>query len=203
MTEQEIQSFEKELKAVSLRPLSGAFFVAVEKELATETGAETVLPEEGDLPEELAEVELALRRLTPRSPSAEFFRKVEVALEANTEPREKTFPSPKRSGFLLAFPRRLSAVAAAAVAAFAGLWYGAETWFGDYSAVPKYELVSMENELRNIEELPIEMQDDGSLVRPVRYIYTNTKRWRDPDSEKTFVECVPFEKIVSTAVAVY
>lgn len=203
MTEQEIQIFEKELKAVPLRPLSSAFFVAVEKELTREIAAGTAEPEESDLPKELAEVEFALKRLIPRSPSTEFFKKVEFALEENPVPQENTFPRTRHSGSLLAFPLRLSAIAASAVVAFVGIWYGAGTWFVDNSAVPKYELVSTENELRNIEELPIEMQDDGSLVRPIRYIYTNTKRWRDPDSEKTFVECVPFEKIVSTAVAVY
>ena len=57
--------------------------------------------------------------------------------------------------------------------------------------------------LRDIEELPVELNADGELVRPIRYIYTNAQRWRDPKTQKTYVEYRPFENTVPTLVAVY
>lgn len=207
MTEQEIQAFEKELKSVPLRPLSGAFFAAVEKELAAENANSAFSPEDA-LPEDLAEIEAALIRLRPRAPSAEFFERVAVAMQEENSDNALPFPQKpetRASKFSIAFPRWISAAAAVAVCAFGMyLWKAPdalESRLDDYA--PHYELVSTENELHNIEELPLEVQEDGSLIQPLRYIYTNTKRWRDPASEKTFTECVPFEKIVSTAVAVY
>ncbi|MCD8299512.1 MAG: hypothetical protein LUD39_07185 [Opitutae bacterium] len=68
---------------------------------------------------------------------------------------------------------------------------------------PHYELVSSENSIYAVEEMPIEEKQDGSIVRPVRYIYTNTQRWKDPNTQKTCVEHRPFEEVVPTVLAVY
>lgn len=207
MTEQEIQAFEKELKAMPLRPLSAAFFAAVEKEMVAGDAQEsTTSPGDDVLPEDLAEVESALKRLRPRAPSAEFFKRVEAELAEDDAKNTLNFTQEKQkksSGWAIAFRRWASTAAAVGVLAFGLYQWKApddlEKRFEDYG----YQLVSTESELCNVEELPLEVQEDGSIVQPLRYIYTNTKHWRDPDSEKTFTECVPFEKIVSTAVAVY
>ena len=80
---------------------------------------------------------------------------------------------------------------------------GVAFWQLSETEAPNYELVSTENVLRDIEELPVELNDDGELVRPIRYIYTNAQRWRDPKTQKTYVEYRPFENTVPTLVAVY
>lgn len=200
MTEREIEAFEKQLKAVPLAPLSDAFFANVAKRLAEES-EDTDSSGEANF-EGLADVEAVLRRLTPVAPSQAFFEKVEVEL-ADEPPAEIVFPKKRRSGILMQFPRWLSVTATACAAACAvavGLHFSANE---AVETMPNYELVSAEKELCNVEELPIEEWEDGVLVRPVRYIYANTKRWRDPHTQNSFIEYHPFEETVPTMVAVY
>lgn len=201
MTEREIEAFEKQLKAVPLAPLPDAFFARVAERLAEESeGAEFPLDTDFD---DLADVEAALKRLQPRAPSKAFFEKVEAALAEDSR-GEIVFPKKPSSGTLLRFPRWLASAATAAAAACAvviGLHF--TDFNGSKLTAPSYELVSTEKRLCNVEELPIEMQDDGTLVRPVRYIYANTKRWKDPQTKNSFIEYQPFEETVPTIVAVY
>lgn len=200
MTEREIEAFEKQLKAVPLAPLSGAFFANVAKRIAEETEDDD-LSLEADFGD-LADVEAALRRMTPIAPSQSFFEKVEAGL-ADDATGEIVFPKKERGGILMRFPRWISAVAtsaAAVCAAAVGIHFLVAK---SVPAIPNYELVSTEKALYNVEELPLEEREDGVLVRPVRYIYANTKRWRDPQTQNSFIEYHPFEETVSTVVAVY
>ncbi len=68
---------------------------------------------------------------------------------------------------------------------------------------PHYELISSEESVCGVEEMPIVEEQDGSIVRPVRYICTSTRRWKDPKTEKICVEHLPFEEVVPTVLAVY
>lgn len=185
MTEAEIRKFEEDLKSAPLTPLSGRFFEAVRARMAEEDVA---------LSEDDAEIEAALRALTPRALSEAFFRRTAEALGESGN-GGNTLDFPKR---FRAFPRWISAAAAAGVVAA-----GVAFWRLPETEAPNYELVSTENVLRNIEELPVELNADGELVRPIRYIYTNAQRWRDPKTQKTYVEYRPFENTVPTLVAVY
>ncbi len=198
MTEREIEAFEKQLKAVALPPLSDAFFARVAKRLADDReDAEPPL----EALEDLADVEAALSRLQPRAPSNAFFEKVAASLAEDDDKNEVVFEKPPSRSRFIRFPRWITAAATAASAACAlavGLHYASSE-----APFPHYELVSTEKQLCNVEELPIEMRDDGTLIRPVRYIYTNMKRWRDPRTESSFVEYLPFEETVPTVVAVY
>lgn len=198
MTEREIEAFEKQLKAVALPPLSDAFFARVAKRLADDR-EDAEPPLEAGL-EDLADVEAALSRLQPRAPSNAFFEKVATAL-AEDGNNEVVFEKPAPRGRFMRFPRWLVATATAASAACAlavGIHFASSE-----GRFPCYELVSTEKQLCNVEELPIEMRDDGTLIRPIRYIYTHMKRWRDPRTESSFVEYLPFEETVPTVVAVY
>jgi hypothetical protein len=199
MTEREIEALEKQLKAVELPPLSDAFFARVAKQLADDR-EEAEPPLEADL-EDLADVEAALSRLRPRAPSNAFFEKVAAALAEDDKQNEVVFEKPPARGRFIRFPSWLAATATAASAACAlavGLHFASSD-----APFPNYELISTEKQLCNVEELPIEMRDDGTLIRPVRYIYTNMKRWRDPRTKSSFVEYLPFEETVPTVVAVY
>lgn len=202
MTEQEIEVFEKQLKAVPLRPLSDAFFAGVAAQLEeTSSGDADALPETDF--EDLADIEAALRRLHPVAPSKSFFEKVAAEL-ADDSGNEIVFPKKRNFGEVLRFPRWLSSAATVAVAACAvavGLKFSGLG--GSGAGTPNYELVSAEKQLCGIEELPVEERDDGTLVCPVRYIYASTKRWRDPHTQSSFVEYRPFEETVPVAVAVY
>lgn len=199
MTEREIEAFEKQLKAVPLTPLSDAFYARVAKQLEepSEEAKQTV----GTNFDDLADVEAALRRLQPRAPSDAFFKKIEAALQTPSD-SEIAFPQ-KTRGRLIRFPRWLS-VAATAACAVCAIAIGSHFIRNGLSIPsPHYELVSTEKQLCNVEELPLETQDDGTLVRPIRYIYANTKRWRDPRTENSFIEYCPFEETVPTVVTVY
>lgn len=199
MTEREIEAFEKQLKAVALPPLSDAFFARVAKRLADDR-EDAGPPLEAGL-EDLADVEAALSRLQPRAPSNAFFEKVATALAEDENKNEVVFEKPTARGRFMRFPRWLAASATAASAACAlavGIHFASSE--GHF---PCYELVSTEKQLCNVEELPIETRDDGTLIRPIRYIYTHMKRWRDPRTESSFVEYLPFEETVPTVVAVY
>lgn len=200
MTEQEIEAFEKQLKAAPLPPLSDAFFARVAKQLAE--NSEDATPTLETAYEDLADVEAALRRLRPRAPSEAFFQKVEAELNESSR-NEIAFPQKKSRAWMIRFPRRLSAAATVACAACTlavGLHF-VHNGLGE--PAPHYELVSTEKQLCSVEELPIETREDGTLVRPVRYIYADTKRWRDPRTENSFIEYQPFEETVPTVVAVY
>lgn len=186
MTEAEIKILETQLKSVPLPPLSDGFFDAVRADMdADDTG----------VPAELSASELALetqlRALTPTAPSEAFFARTAEALREDAKSAANT----------VAFPRiaRWISAAAAAGAVAAGLVF----WRGNADNAPHYELVSTENVLNNIEELPVELTDNGELVRPVRYIYTNKRQWRDPKSKKSYVEYRPFVRVVPTSVSVY
>ena len=98
MTEREIEAFEKQLKAVPLAPLSGAFFANVAKRIAEETEDDD-LSLEADFGD-LADVEAALRRMTPIAPSQSFFEKVEAGL-ADDATGEIVFPKKERGGILM------------------------------------------------------------------------------------------------------
>lgn len=200
MTEREIEAFEKQLKAVPLAPLSDAFFANVAKRLAEEPeDAETASSEAGF--DDLADVEAALRRLQPIAPSEAFF--AEVGRELSGSGETIVFPKKRTSGILMRFPRRILAMATTAAAACAVAVGVHFSGLGSGFVFPQYELVSSQKELCNVEELPLEMRDDGTLVRPVRYIYADTKRWRDPHTQNSFIEYHPFEETVPTVVAVY
>ena len=205
MNDFETEKLEKMLKG--LRPVapSEKFFAKTETALAAGTDADELLD--------------SLKKLNPRAPSETFFKKVAAELADENAAREPEISAPKR-GLAIPFPRWLSAAAAATLAATGlliwqhpnteenpargGLAENAET--ENFSAElerPNYRLVSTESSLNDVQELPIETRDDGTLVRPLRYIYTSTNRWEDPDTNRSFVEHRPYEKIVPTLVAVY
>ena len=128
MTEAEIRKFEEELKSAPLTPLSGRFFEAVRARMAEEDVA---------LSADDAEIEAALRALTPRAPSEAFFRRTAEALGESGN-GGNTLDFPKRSR---AFPRWISAAAAAGIAAA-----GVAFWQLSETEVPNYELVSTEKQ---------------------------------------------------------
>ena len=101
-----------------------------------------------------AEIDAALRALTPRAPSEAFLRRTAEALGESGN-GGNTLDFPKRSR---AFPRWISAAAAAGIAAA-----GVAFWQLSETEAPNYELVSTENVLRDSEELPVELNADGEI----------------------------------------
>lgn len=108
----------------------------------------------------------------------------------------------------VAFPRTVwkrvfaGAVAAASLAGAAFLTFLDNG--GQALPAPEYLLVSDENVLCAVDESsePV-LQENGTVVRPTRYVYANTKRWQDAHSSKQIVSSEECEETVPLVFAVY
>ncbi|MCR5183198.1 MAG: hypothetical protein K6B46_00670 [Opitutales bacterium] len=98
--------------------------------------------------------------------------------------------------------RVFSALTAAGAIAVAGLL----SFRGNADSVllPEYHLVSDENTLVAIDDsLEPVLQDDGTVVRPTRYVYSKTRRWQDAHSSKQMVSDEECEQVVPVVFAIY
>ncbi len=232
MSKNPTEDFEKQLKNFPLREPSEKFFEKIENELRSTPEAISSVPEEEILELENRLKNLPSTPPSENF-FKKIEEELRAAPEEKSEKRapEIAFPKKKILSFPRNLSKRISAVAAVCAAVFGILlWKNSleivpenssneirsnekmlqhanakidKLFENENAAKPRYELVSDENSLCEVEEMPVEETHDGSLIRKIRYIYTNTKRWRDTETQKTFLEHRPFEEIVPTVLAVY
>lgn len=217
MNEADIEDLEKRLKAIRTREPSEEFFAAVEDAMK-------------DAPPSDEELEVRLKSLKPVAPSKKFFAGVAAEL-GESMPFSRRKPNVLMWRFAQAVSAVAAVVLLAAGVFLWNKEQSVSSETGPVQVVlnvednsvresadaaidllvaretsdraPRYELVSSEESVCGVEEMPIVEEQDGSIVRPVRYICTSTRRWKDPKTEKVCVEHLPFEEVVPTVLAVY
>lgn len=65
-----------------------------------------------------------------------------------------------------------------------------------------YQLVETGRNLNHVQALPVVQRADGSVVRPIRYIYTTSSHWENPYEGKTYVEYLPHEELIPTLIPI-